>query len=475
MGFKRPGNSKAPCRMCYLTGQRAPSGTTYYIPHNGNCTHLPFRRDSRADIRDVVNSNSAEMQTEYGIVRKSILTKLRSIHFPRSFPIDIMHCVLQNITPMLYNIWSGNMAGLNQDDELPLPAYRMANRTLQGIGELMINARRNIPSALGHAPRNIEKYHNGFKAAEWKAWLTMYGIPCLTGHLPEPYLQNFVTLSHLFMLATQHTLSNGEVDKVGQLAELFVTTYEDLYYGGRCSNLKVCTVNIHYLLHLRKHIFDNGPACYWWQFPMERYCGVIVPMARSKVHLAKSLMNALLVTTQLSHYDFLYPTVLRETPTQSNAQLTNPFTSIANKRTIHKRRRWDTQLRQIHARVDEEVHSIEYFLKCQLTPTLSTGSEIQTRHPPERANFVVCYKDNYGTGIGFGEVQAYALVNNVDAWALIEPLGPTPVIDHLKRTCLYSTEGGKKVWKSVTSIRSAGGVVVRGNKFYCVTDVNIYN
>jgi hypothetical protein len=90
----------------------------------------------------------------------------------------------------------------------------------------------------------------------------MYGIPCLTSYLPEPYLQNFVTLSYLFMLATQHTLLNGEVNKVRQLAELFVTTYEDLYYSGRCLNLKVCTVNIYYLLYLRKHIFDNGLACY---------------------------------------------------------------------------------------------------------------------------------------------------------------------------------------------------------------------
>jgi hypothetical protein len=156
------------------------------------------------------------------------------------------------------------MPGLNQGDDplLPPPAYMMANKTLQSIGELMTNARSTIPSVLSHAPRNIEKHHNRFKAAEWKAWLTMYSIPCLTGHLPEPYLRNFVTLSHLFILATQHTLSYSDVDRIRQLAESFVTTYEDLYYSGRDANLKVCTVNIHYLLHLRKHILDNGPACY---------------------------------------------------------------------------------------------------------------------------------------------------------------------------------------------------------------------
>jgi hypothetical protein len=170
-------------------------------------------------------------------------------------------------------------------------------------------------------------------------------------------------------------------------------------------------------------------------------------MARSKVHLAKSLMNALVVATQLSYYDIIYPATAREVPKLLHAQLTNPFTSVVNQRTIHKRRRWDTQLRQIHARVDDKVFSIQYFLKCQLTAYLSTSSEIQPHHSNKRANFVVCYKDDHGTGVrfGFGEVQAYALVNNRDAWALIEPLGPAPVINHRKRTCLYSSEGGKKV------------------------------
>ena len=35
----------------------------------------------------------------------------------------------------------------------------------------------------------------------------------------------------------------------------------------------VCSVNVHYLLHLPAYIRDCGPARYWWQFPMERFCG----------------------------------------------------------------------------------------------------------------------------------------------------------------------------------------------------------
>jgi len=41
-----------------------------------------------------------------GISRKSALFELRSLHFPRSFLVDLMHLVLLNVAPTLYRLWN---------------------------------------------------------------------------------------------------------------------------------------------------------------------------------------------------------------------------------------------------------------------------------------------------------------------------------------------------------------------------------
>ena len=59
------------------------------------------------------------------------------------------------------------------------------------------------------------------------------------------------------------------------LPKYFVQTFETLYYRGDPERLQVCTINIHSLLHFSLYIRDCGPACYWWQFNMERFCGIL--------------------------------------------------------------------------------------------------------------------------------------------------------------------------------------------------------
>ena len=135
-----------------------------------------------------------------------------------------------------------------------------------------------IPSYLGHAPHHINNHFNGYKAAEWEAWLKYYGIPLLDQNLADEPFQNFSQLSYIYTLATQHTIWWSELCTVSFLCSYFIQNYERLYYQNDPQQLPVCTVNIHYLAHLAAHIQDCGPAQYWWQFPMERYCGIVKPM-----------------------------------------------------------------------------------------------------------------------------------------------------------------------------------------------------
>jgi len=116
MGMKSPGNAFRPCRMCTIAGTRRTDvrQSPYYVPH----TNYPFERPPiRTNLRDNINTveiaNDDESRRLTGIKDKSELLRLRSIHFPRSFPGDIMHCVLQNITPMLFQLWNGTKLAID--------------------------------------------------------------------------------------------------------------------------------------------------------------------------------------------------------------------------------------------------------------------------------------------------------------------------------------------------------------------------
>lgn len=52
--------------------------------------------------------------------------------------------------------------------------------------------------------------------------------------------------------------------------------------------MKAC---FHYILHVADSIQSNGPCRCTWQFPMERTCGMLQPLAKSRLHPYKNLTN----------------------------------------------------------------------------------------------------------------------------------------------------------------------------------------
>ena len=56
-----------------------------------------------------------------------------------------------------------------------------------------------------------------------------------------------------------------------------------MYYQ-YCSSdrLPTCPVTIHALLHIADSIEALGPMWAYWAFPMERYCGSLLPAIRSR-------------------------------------------------------------------------------------------------------------------------------------------------------------------------------------------------
>ncbi|CAB5205091.1 unnamed protein product [Rhizophagus irregularis] len=70
------------------------------------------------------------------------------------------------------------------------------------------------------------------------------------------------------------------------------------------ARLPAALISYHYLLHIATSIRNTGPAWATWQYPMERLCGMLLPLVRSKQHPYTNLQNQITIWTQFSHLQY---------------------------------------------------------------------------------------------------------------------------------------------------------------------------
>src|SRR5271170_7974144 len=139
-----------------------------------------------------------------GVTRKSILLELNSIDFPRSFTIDLMHCILLNITKNLMLLWHGKKLDVDKDDPGP---YVLNADSASFLYNVVRTSRANIPVALGTLPSSME-YYTQFKAAEWKAFLDLYGPALMYNHIPDDAHASLCLLSEIWTSGASHMMTS---------------------------------------------------------------------------------------------------------------------------------------------------------------------------------------------------------------------------------------------------------------------------
>lgn len=285
MGMVRPGNAKTPCGQCLISATQA-DNKTHYIPHTSSHIRgdLPRRTNLRQDIKQwhLIQGYGAgvrrkELSTQLGITRRSALLELESLHWPRSFPLDLMHCILLNIVPDLYDLWGGkrftedagnasartNAEPATQptpDDSAPPPPplepYVISDTKIwQYISDCQENSRARIPRVMGQGARRLDRYNGGYKAKEWEAFLVRDST-ILLRHLTDwrPYLENLHLLSNIYQVARQQVITLEELTQLRKNCAIWVKNYQDLYYRDEVTRLKVCKINIHSILHLGMYL-----------------------------------------------------------------------------------------------------------------------------------------------------------------------------------------------------------------------------
>lgn len=81
--------------------------------------------------------------------------------------------------------------------------------------------------------------------------------------------------------------------------------------------MKLC---FHYILHIADSIKKTGPCWSTWQFPMERFCGMLIPLARSRLHPYKNIINNVHNWELLNHLQYYQSIYTKIFPQQSSKQ-----------------------------------------------------------------------------------------------------------------------------------------------------------
>jgi hypothetical protein len=313
IGMKAPGNAIKPCRFCEVKATKAPNNH-WYIPHPKNLSatnrQLRLRTNLRETLKlaaasgagDIEGMTSPLFRTRLillGITRRTVLLDLPTLHFPRSFAIDLMHCILINIVPTLWDIWTAEHFKTDDIKDASDNNYLFSKKELDIFEEIIQDSRGNIPSVIGTMPRSFRWRHR-WKAVEWRMLLEQFGTTLTNGHLPEKAHRNFCDLRQIWAFATQYSLDANDVAVLDQTARKFIKGYEQLYYYGDPERMTCCKINNHMLLHIASCIQDNGSGRYWWSFPVERFCFEARSMATSKSQITTSVNNSLIRRQQLA-------------------------------------------------------------------------------------------------------------------------------------------------------------------------------
>ena len=313
IGMKKPGVAQRPCHHCLIPGTRAPTGTLYYIAHRTEDFDqgLPVRVGLRTGLAAFGQIESAGVKkrtsAQYGFTRSTSLLRLRTLSFPNSFPLDLMHCVLINIAKQQHGLYGGKLSQ-KQTAESAFGSWpHILHKTRwEEIGRIQQASRRTIPAALGQGPRPVDRRWGSYKAMEWRDFICRDGVTLLSYAASKqpgfrPYLQHFCLLRKIYRTATSWSISPADIKSLRANCVLFVRLWEDHYYGNDPNRLQNCKINIHSLLHLADHIEDLGPATAWWATPMERYIGVLKGLVTLMSNMDMDLANRSIMMEHLNH------------------------------------------------------------------------------------------------------------------------------------------------------------------------------
>jgi hypothetical protein len=327
---------------------------------------------SRSTAKHIVDDMCIDCPKKFGIRGPAILLELSSIDFPRSFPTDLMHLAYENVIPALFRHYRGvffrsnakthttkkadqapeastsghettdshdnpsddphennELPHIGDDDEMPTPkaqpqagkgAEKLAKYVITDdawnihpdqweiIGRAFEESAAYFPTAFGDPLRNFHRHCHELKAAEWSI-VTRQAAPIfLKSLLPQEDYDGYLLIVDALLLLEKHTLTMEEIETVKDLIIKFSQYYEGRFYQQQWERLRVCLPTMHQLLHMYESLTAIGPSYIYWQWPMERLCGMITQTAKSRSAANQNIANSMVQDEQMNYLAYVLPT-----------------------------------------------------------------------------------------------------------------------------------------------------------------------
>ena len=293
-------NARFPCQFCFMQGEYCSVARHMYYPH-----YEQFIQTSRSsmlrDMYRVAAADQEDLRKATGHNGIPALARLRhSLDFPLSFGQDPMH-LLSNVCALMFSHWTATSTMPTPVFENPEHSYVLSSRVWEQIGNEQLACCKLLSSSTARTPRSIWVNHASYKAKEWESWLFLFSVPLLVGRLPDYCLRHWKLLRNAFSILYRQSLTRNDVLNAHRMLQEFVVDYEAIYFQQNKFRLKACTSQIHALLHLVDSVMSLGPVSCFWQFPLERYVGIMERLATSKSEINTSLTNNLIHREKITY------------------------------------------------------------------------------------------------------------------------------------------------------------------------------
>ncbi|KAJ7218476.1 hypothetical protein GGX14DRAFT_533319 [Mycena pura] len=205
-----------------------------------------------------------------------------------------MHLVWENVIKTLILLWAGEYKGMDEGSG----EYHLGPTVLEAIGAAGKASGDTIPSCFGPRIPHIAKERYYFIADTWAMWTMSLGLSTTYTH--------FVALVQLLHLCLQFEISAADINTIETGMAAWVKEFERLYYQYERNRLPICTLPIHGLLHIAPSIRIVGPSWCYWAYPMERFCGSLLPAIKSRRYPWASIDRRILELAQLFQIKAIY-------------------------------------------------------------------------------------------------------------------------------------------------------------------------
>ena len=314
--------SRRPCNYCLIRGTWCTKPGHMYVPlvtpegtekakcHRFNPLRLVPRDHDKSfhDAQHVKAYADGATMTRSGIKKRVCFWELQSVIWPHSYTIDNMHLFYLNVAKLMRDHWRGHMFkwekvpnAFGSAKDAPYKSsgegYCIPPAVWQQIDADLTASRSLLPCYFGDPLRPVSEFR---KAAEWKLWTQTLSPILLRRRLHDEAYQHWMGFVRAVTVATDYSISLGEIGYLRIVLAAWVEDYERIYYRYKHSRLPACRSVIHALLHVANSLQWLGPMWSNGQWTVERMCGLWTPKVKLKFLADRNLSLAILRSIQVN-------------------------------------------------------------------------------------------------------------------------------------------------------------------------------